>query len=190
MPAPTTTTRNDLPFCIAAVSLRWSMRATRRGSTLDTQNMIPGINKLHRTGDPTGEITAQIQRGLPDFFDRDIAAQWRPFRMLLEHISKTGDGPGRGGFDRPGRNGVNADTEGPEVVGEIAHAVLQRGFSEGHDVVVRHHTRTGHVREGEHTAVVCWHERGGTLGHGEERIGTDVHGSMEPTARDLAEFAL
>src|SRR5215208_3723796 len=106
MPAPTTTTRNDLPFCIAAVSLQWSRRATRRGSALDAQNMIASINKLHRAGDSTGEITAQIQRCLPDFFDSDIAAERCPFRMLLEHISKTGDGPGRSGFDRPSRNGV------------------------------------------------------------------------------------
>jgi hypothetical protein len=56
--------------------------------------MIAGIDKLHRAGDPTGEITAQIQRCLPNFFDSDIAAEWCSVRMLLEHISETGDGPG------------------------------------------------------------------------------------------------
>ena len=64
--------------------------------------MIPGINKLHCTGDPTGEITAQVQRCLSYLFDSDIAAQWRPVGMLLEHIGKTGDGAGGGGLDRPG----------------------------------------------------------------------------------------
>src|SRR5438067_13201175 len=123
MPAPTTTTRNDLPFCIAAVSLQWSRRATRRGSALDAQNMIAGIDKLHRARDPAGEITTQIQRSLPNFFDSDIAAQRCPFSMLLEHIGKTGDGPSRSGFDRPGRNGVDPDAERSEVVGEIAHTV-------------------------------------------------------------------
>src|SRR5205823_7636840 len=174
MPAPTTTTRNDLPLCIAAVSLQWSRRATRRGSALDAQNMIAGIDKLHRAGDPTGEITAQIQGCLPDFFDRDIAAEWCSFSMLLEHIGKTSDGPSRGGFDRPRRNGVDADAKGTEVIGEIAHTVLQRRFGKSHDIVVGYDTLTGHVREGEHAALVCWHERGSTLGHGDQRIGTDV----------------
>src|SRR5215475_15362693 len=44
----------------------------------DAQNMIAGIDKLHRTCDPAGEITAQVQRRLSDLFDGDIAAQWRP----------------------------------------------------------------------------------------------------------------
>ena len=44
-------------------------------AALDTQNMIASIDKLHRAGDPTGEITAQIQCCLPHFFDSDIAAQ-------------------------------------------------------------------------------------------------------------------
>src|SRR5215510_13766932 len=152
--------------------------------------MIAGIDKLHRTGDPTGEITTQIQRCLPDFFDSDIAAEWGPFRMLLEHIAKTGDGAGRGSFDRPGRNGVDADAEWPEVVGEIAHTVLQRSFGKGHDVVVGDDTLTGHVREGEYAALICRHEWGSTPGHGDQGISTDVHGGMEPAARNLAEFTL
>ena len=152
--------------------------------------MIASIDKLHRAGDPTGEITAQVQRCLPYFFDSDIAAQWCPVGMLLEHIGKTGDGAGRGGFDRPGRNGVDTDAEWPEVVGEIAHTVLQGSFGKGHDIVVGHDTLAGHVRQGEHTALVCWHERGSTLGHGDQGIGTDVHGGVEPTARNLAELAL
>src|SRR4029453_1318643 len=190
MPAPTTTTRNDLPCCIAAVSLQWSRRATRRGSALDAQNVIASIDKLHCAGDPTGEITAQIQRRFPDFFDRDIAAQRGPFSVLLEHIGKTGDSPGRGGFDRPGRNGGDADAEWPEVVGEIAHTVLQRRFGQGHDVVVGDNALTGHVCEGKYAALVRWHERGSRPGHGNQGIGTDIHGSMEPTARNLTELAL
>src|SRR4029453_4157498 len=134
MPAPTTTTRNDLPCCIAAVSLQWSRRATRRGSALDAQNGIASIDKLHCAGDPTGEITAQIQRFLPHFLDRDFGAQGGPVRVLLEHIGKTGDGPSRGGFDRPGRNGVDADAEWPEVVGEIARIVLRGRLGKGLDV--------------------------------------------------------
>src|SRR5262245_6785659 len=177
MPAPTTTTRNDWPFCIAAVSLQWSRRATRRGSALDAQNVIASIDKLHRASNPTGEITTQIQRCLPDFFDRNIAAERCPFRMLLEHIGKTSDGAGRGGFDRPGRNSVDTDAERSVVVGKIAYTVFQRSFGKGHDVVVRDNTRTGHVREGEYAALVCGHERGSTLGHGYQGVGTDVHGS-------------
>src|SRR5262245_60606912 len=110
--------------------------------------------------------------------------------MLLEHIGKTSDGSGRGGFDRSGRNSVDADAERSEVVGEIAHTVLQRRFGKGHDVVVGDDSLTGHVRQGKHTALVWWHERGSTLGYGDEGVGADVHGSMEPTARYLAKFAL
>src|SRR4030095_12719608 len=190
MPAPTPTTRNDWPFCIACCLPAVIKEGYASSSALNAQNMVAGIDKLHRASDPAGEITAQIQRGLPDFFDRDIAAQRGPFSVLLEHIDKTGDGPSRGGFDRPGRNGIDADAEWPEVVGEIAHTVLQRRFGKGHDVVVGDNALTGHVCEGEYAALVCWHERGSTPGHGDQRIGTDVHGSMEPTARNLTELAL
>src|SRR5438445_3522180 len=133
--------------------------------------MIAGIDKLHRAGDPTGEITAQIQGCLPDFFDRDIAAERGPFSMLLEHIGKTGDGPSRGGFDRPRRNSVDADAEGTEVVGEIAHTVLQRRFGKGHDIVVGDDTLTGHVCEGKYAALVCWHEWSSAPGHSDQGIG-------------------
>src|SRR5215471_536801 len=110
--------------------------------------------------------------------------------MLLEHIGKTSDSTGRGSFNRPGRNSVDADAERSEVIGKIAHTVLQRSFGKGHDVVVGDDTLAGHVRQGKHTALVGRHERDGTPGHCYEGVGTDVHGGVEPTARNLAEFAL
>src|SRR5262249_53973482 len=110
--------------------------------------------------------------------------------MLLEHIGKTSDGPGRGSFNRSGRNSVDADAERSEVVGEIAHTVLQRSFCKGHDVVVGDDTLAGHVRQGKHTALVGRHERGSTPGYGDEGVCADVHGGVESAARNLAEFAL
>src|SRR5215831_16883118 len=97
-------TRKALPFSTVAVSLS------------DAQHVITGIDKVHCAGDTTGQITTEIERRLADLFDGNIAAQRRPLGVLLEHVRKTTNGTRRGSLHGSGRNGVDADTERPQIV--------------------------------------------------------------------------
>ena len=89
----------------------------------------------------------------------------------------------------PGRDRVHAHAARAELVGEVAHAGLERGLGDGHHVVPREHPLARHVGERDHRAALV-HQRLGGAGHRDHRVRRDVERGRERLARGLDEAVL
>ena len=92
---------------------------------------------------------------------------------MIHHLADAGDTAGCKRPDWTSGDGVHPDVLGAEVVGQIADCGFQRGFSDSHDVVVRHDPFRSEVGERNDGAAIGHQGQGGS-GDGDERIGAHV----------------
>ncbi len=103
-------------------------------------------------GDAGARVGKQKCSGRADFAGIHVAFQRRALGVRFQHVAQTGNASRRQGFDRPGGDGVHANGFRPEIVGEVAHARLQRGFGDAHHVVSWHDLFRAVISEGDDSA--------------------------------------
>src|SRR6266513_60484 len=101
-----------------------------------------------------------------------------------EHIAEVRDSSRRQRLDRPGGNGVHADSPLPKVVRQIANRRFQRRLGHAHYVVVRNHFLGTVVRQRDHPAA-SGHERRGAARYCNQGIDADVMRDAKAFARSV-----
>ncbi len=137
-------------------------------------DVIPGVDMMHFAGHHPRHVGEQVRACLTDIFDGHVAAQRRVLLVPFKDVAEVADAGSGQCLDRPRREGVDADILGAEVGGEVAHARLQRGLGDAHDVVMRYPLLRPVIGEREQRAAVR-HHRLGALGDRRERIAADQH---------------
>src|SRR5205807_2636027 len=153
-----------------------------------SHDVVTGVNKQYVSCDCTGERATEKEGGVTDLALFNVATQGRNDIHLFANLGQARDSAGGEGIQGTSGDGVDANVMLSKFVGQIAHAALQGGFGDGHDVIFWHYALTGHVGHGQHTAATaCLHQRGGALGHGDKGISADIKGSVESFASRVIE---
>src|SRR5208337_3418823 len=97
---------------------------------------------------------------------------------LVEQLVEMADSRSSARLDRTGRDGVDADSLGPELTGEIAHGALQSGLDGTHHIVMLDDFLGAVIAHREKGAALL-HQRLRQPCHAYEGVARDVHGQKE-----------
>src|SRR5690606_39119309 len=101
-----------------------------------SHSVVASVDVEHLAGDPRGEIREQEERRFTHLFLRHVAPERGALRVELEHSGKARHSSRRDRVDRPGGNGVDPNSLGAKVAGQVPHRGLQSRLGDAHDVVI------------------------------------------------------
>src|SRR3954469_3511267 len=136
--SPQVVKRNSVPKVLPAIRLPLNDRDVGGVRALHADYVVAAIDVMHLAGDAGRQIAQQVNAGAADLLDRDVALQWRIELVPFEDVAEVADAGGGERLDRPGGDRVDSDVAAAEIGREIAHACLEGGHGDPHDVVMRH----------------------------------------------------
>ena len=138
----------------------------------------PASTYSRASRDPPGVGGRQVSRCHADVVDVHQLADRGPVRGLVEEQIEVLQAARRPRLDGAGRNGMHADALGPQLIGQVANARLQRRLHRTHDAVRGHDLVRPVVGHGEQRAALG-HQRRRQACHAHKRVAGHVHGQAE-----------
>src|SRR5262245_39280621 len=93
----------------------WKSRRFNPPLPLRPNYVVPRIHIQNLSRNPAGEVAAEVNGGVGDFFGFDVALEGGFLRRVAEQGMKIGDAAGGQGVDRSGGNAIDADALGAQL---------------------------------------------------------------------------
>ena len=128
------------------------------GHSEDVKSAVHADDLARRAGPRS---RAEPDRRAAHRLERGVGAQGGVHVGVLVGLAGTANGSSGQRLHRSGRDGVDANPLGAEVIGEITRRGFERGLCHAHHVVVRHDPLRALIGQGQEGSAVLDHQRGG-----------------------------
>ena len=129
------------------------------------------------SGDSIGHLGEQEGPGSAHFVVGNIASQWGHVFVEGQHLVDAGGGASQC-FERAGAEGVDPNTTGSQVIGQVADGRFQCCLADSHHVVAGDTFFATKIGHGGDCRVITKNILGG-IGNGDQAVGADLHGHLK-----------